>query len=90
MSYLANDTVIHHKFVAQADGTFTLDGNHGSWTSLAETVAQAKAQAGRKRGLARMTPVALGDARALWRAVLQPYTHLPPPPSFFFFLIATG
>ena len=62
MTYLTKDSiVIHHKFVAQADGTFTIDGKRGAWTSLAEAVSSAKTQAGKKRGLTQMTAIAPGD-----------------------------
>ena len=47
--------------MAQADGTFTLDGKHGGWQSFAEVLSNAKDQAGTKRGLARMVAVTPGD-----------------------------
>ena len=47
--------------MAQADGTFTLDGKHGGWQSLAAVLSHAKDQAGRKRSLARMVAVASSD-----------------------------
>lgn len=46
--------------VAQADGTFTLDGKHGGWQSLAEVLSHAKDQAATTH-LARMVAVIPGD-----------------------------
>ena len=75
MSYLAQGGVaIHHKFVAQEDGTFTLDGKPGPWTSLEEVVSQAKEQAGQTRGLVQMTAVAPGNG--VQSIDLLPGTHV--------------
>jgi hypothetical protein len=42
MSCLANDTtVVHHKFVAQTDGTFTVDGKHGTRTPTSSATTSA-------------------------------------------------
>ena len=75
MSYLAQGVVvIHHKFVAQEDGTFAMDGKHGAWRSLAQAVSTAKAQAGKKRGLARLTAVTPADG--ILGINLLPGTHV--------------